>query len=40
MPDFLTHPVGNTVDEMLDFCQKALELLAEMKREDDENPFI
>lgn len=40
MPEFLTKPVGNSVDKMLDFCHKALELLDEWKKKLDENPFI
>ena len=39
MPKFLTTPVGNSVDEMLDFCHKALEYLNRLKNLD-ENPFI
>ena len=35
---FLDKSVGNSVDEMLDFCNKALELLNEWKKADEQNP--
>lgn len=37
---FLNKPVGSTIDEMLDFCHKALELLESWKNKIDENPLI
>lgn len=38
--DFLKEPIGNSVDEKLEFCSKALELLAELKNIPDNHPFI
>lgn len=37
---FLSRPIGGTVDEWLDFCHKALELLECWKTRDGGNPFI
>ena len=36
---FLDKSIGNSVDEMLDFCHKALKLLNEWKKADEQNPM-
>ena len=36
---FLDKSIGDSVDEMLNFCHKALELLNEWKKADEQNPI-
>ena len=36
---FLDKSVGNSVDEMIDFCNKALKLLNEWKKADVQYPI-